>query len=135
MDQGYCVELDFTFQDDMSLGIESQLLLNWPRPVLAALPVSLSVSLVKCSGTLRITFDDEASEFFVSVLPLYELDLQVKSLLGNYTKLKDVPKIGDLICAKLRAWFDAQLVMPRGKKFRVPTLLGEEEEVEDTLST
>ena len=49
-------EIAFEFNDNISIGIETHVLLNWPRSCLASLPVSLVVSLVKFEGSVRAFF-------------------------------------------------------------------------------
>jgi maintenance of morphology protein 1 len=46
------VLMDFAFDDQITLSIDSQALVNWPRPGMASLPVSLTFTLVKFSGTV-----------------------------------------------------------------------------------
>jgi maintenance of mitochondrial morphology protein 1 len=45
--------LDVDLSDAITLGIETKLLLNYPLPVVAVLPVALAVSVEKFSGTVR----------------------------------------------------------------------------------
>ncbi|KAI8332507.1 hypothetical protein EDC96DRAFT_451562, partial [Choanephora cucurbitarum] len=47
-------EIDFEYNDQATLGIETQLILNWPVQAFAALPISLVLSVVRFSGTLTI---------------------------------------------------------------------------------
>lgn len=48
------IELDFTYEDRMSLGVETKVLINFPKPRFAILPVSLGLTLVKFSGTVSL---------------------------------------------------------------------------------
>jgi hypothetical protein len=48
--------MDFSFKDQITLGIDTSVLVNWPKPGMASLPVSLSVSITEFSGTVRILF-------------------------------------------------------------------------------
>jgi maintenance of mitochondrial morphology protein 1 len=48
--------LDVDLSDAITLGVETKLLLNYPLPVVAVLPVALAVSVVRFSGTVRIVF-------------------------------------------------------------------------------
>lgn len=45
-------EIDFEYNDQITLGMETQIILNWPRQAFAALPVSLVLSVVRFSGTV-----------------------------------------------------------------------------------
>jgi hypothetical protein len=45
--------LDVDLSDAITLGVETKLLLNYPMPLAAVLPVALAVSVVRFSGTVR----------------------------------------------------------------------------------
>ena len=45
--------MDVDLSDVITLGLETKLVLNYPQPLLAVLPVALSVSIVRFSGTVR----------------------------------------------------------------------------------
>lgn len=44
--------LDMDLSDAITLGVETKLLLNYPKPLVAVLPVALAVSVVRFSGTV-----------------------------------------------------------------------------------
>lgn len=48
-------KIDVDLSDTLTLGIETRLLLNHPRPLTAVLPVLLSVSIVRFSGCLTVS--------------------------------------------------------------------------------
>ncbi|KAF8457996.1 hypothetical protein BGX38DRAFT_1042150, partial [Terfezia claveryi] len=48
--------MDVDLSDVITLGIETKLRLNYPKPLVAVLPVALAVSIVRFSGTLSISF-------------------------------------------------------------------------------
>ncbi|KAI5952072.1 MMM1 [Candida margitis] len=48
-------KIDVDLSDTLTLGIETKLLLNHPRPLTAILPVALTVSLVRFSGCLTVS--------------------------------------------------------------------------------
>ncbi|KAF8475559.1 hypothetical protein BDZ91DRAFT_709917 [Kalaharituber pfeilii] len=48
--------MDVDLSDLITLGIETKLLLNYPKPLVAVLPVALAVSIVQFTGTLSISF-------------------------------------------------------------------------------
>lgn len=52
----------------------------------------------------------------------YRLDLSVRSLLGSRSRLQDVPKIAQLVEARLQAWFDERVVEPRFQQIALPSL-------------
>ncbi|KAF5097442.1 hypothetical protein D0Z03_001408 [Geotrichum reessii] len=49
------VQMDVELKDTITLGIETQLILNFPRPGFAFLPIKLVVTVVHFSGTLKIS--------------------------------------------------------------------------------
>jgi maintenance of morphology protein 1 len=46
------VLIDFSFDDQIKIALDTQALVNWPKPGMASLPISLSFTLVKFSGTV-----------------------------------------------------------------------------------
>jgi maintenance of morphology protein 1 len=50
--------LDVDLSDGITLGVETKLVLNYPKPNSAVLPVALAVSVVRFSGTVRASFQD-----------------------------------------------------------------------------
>ncbi len=52
---GLEAKIDVDLSDTLTFGVESKLLLNYPKLLMAALPVSLSVSIVRFSACLTIT--------------------------------------------------------------------------------
>ena len=49
--------VDFSFDDQIVFGVDTQALVNWPKPGMASLPISLTFTLVKFSGTVRISLE------------------------------------------------------------------------------
>jgi maintenance of morphology protein 1 len=47
--------LDYT--DHLSLGIETKVLINFPKPKFAILPVSLALALVRLSATVNLGYE------------------------------------------------------------------------------
>lgn len=58
----------------------------------------------------------------IALLPDFVLDLQTTSLIGSTAKLQDIPKIEQLLAARLRAFIVARWVLPRSKAIRLPDL-------------
>lgn len=130
------VDVDVS-DDNLTLAIETSLLLNYPKALSALLPVALSVSVVRFSGTLSISFvpaTEEASDedsqsqptgkpktnLAFSFLPDYRLDLSVRSLIGSRSRLQDIPKIAQLVEARAQAWFEERVVEPRVQVVPLP---------------
>lgn len=129
--------IDVDLSDTLTLGIETRLLLNHPRPLTAALPVLISVSIVRFSGCLTVSLvntnetgfvggskdsDSGGTALMFSFSPDYRLEFSVKSLIGSRAKLQDVPKILELIESKLRSWFKDRCVEPRFQVIRLPSM-------------
>ena len=72
-------------------------------------------------------------------LPDYTLELSIRSLLGSRSRLQDVPKIAQLIEARVHQWFNDRCVEPRFQQIVLPSLWprkkttrgGEEESAEN----
>ncbi|CAG8471694.1 14001_t:CDS:2 [Funneliformis mosseae] len=101
------VEVDCDYCDQITLGIDTQILINWPKPKIAVLPISLVLSVIKFSSTvtLEIVTTPESSFIKVSILPDFILEFNVQSLIGSRSKLEDIPKITHIITSKLRNAF------------------------------
>ncbi|TPR02888.1 hypothetical protein CAN33_0012195 [Aspergillus niger] len=118
--------------DNLSIAIETSLLLNYPKPCSAILPVALSVSVTTGDANARAA-DEEAdglppktgspkSNVAFSFLPDYRLDLSVRSLIGSRSRLQDVPKVAQLVEARVHAWFEERVVEPRVQVVGLPDL-------------
>lgn len=133
--------MDVDLSDSVTLGVETKIILNYPKPLTAILPIALTVSVVRFSGTLSISFLPSTSAphpaassssslppsttpttLAFSFLPDYRLDLSVRSLLGSRSRLQDVPKIAQLVENRLHAWFDERCVEPRVQQVVLPSL-------------
>lgn len=144
--------MDVDLGDVVTLGIETKLVLNYPKPFVAVLPVALAVSVVRFSGTLSLSFSPSsqatsyeaangASEaeakneghplnpsgsspttLTFTFLDDYRLDLSVRSLIGSRARLQDVPKIAQLVEDQIHRWFDDRCVEPRFQQIILPSL-------------
>ncbi|KAL7627135.1 ERMES complex subunit mmm1 [Parahypoxylon ruwenzoriense] len=120
--------MDVDLSDMITLALETRILLNYPRRLTAVLPVALAVSVVRFSGTLSISFipsnpsQSTPTMMTFSFLDDYRLDFSVRSLVGSRSRLQDVPKIAQLIEARLHRWFDERAVEPRFQEIALPSL-------------
>lgn len=137
--------MDVDLSDLITLGVETKIILNWPKPLTAILPVALAVSIVRFSGTLSISFLPSASHpapfsnnansalpqhplsttptsLAFSFLPDYRLDVNVRSLVGSRSRLQDIPKIAQMVENRLHAWIDERCVEPRVQQVALPSL-------------
>lgn len=120
--------MDVDLSDILTLAVETKLLLNYPKRLSAVLPVALAVSVVRFSGTLSISFipsnpsQSTPTMMTFSFLDDYRLDFSIRSLLGSRSRLQDVPKIAQLVEARLHRWFDERAVEPRFQEIALPSL-------------
>lgn len=120
--------MDVDLSDMITLALETQLLLNYPKKLSAVLPVALAVSVVRFSGTLSISFipsnssENTPTKMVFTFLDDYRLDLSVRSLLGSRSRLQDVPKIAQLVESRLHQWFDDRCVEPRFQEIALPSM-------------
>lgn len=111
------IEFDADYTDSVSVSLSTSYLFNYPMPLFARLPVSLtiSLSLFKSSVSIghleeRSTTDNNAQititpplqnsaapTLTFSISPTFTLDLTTVSLMGSRAKLANVPKLHDLI--------------------------------------
>lgn len=144
--------MDVDLGDVVTLGVETKLVLNYPKPLVAALPVALAVSVVRFSGTLSLSFSPSSqpnpyqeanggaggpakneghplnptghspTTLTFTFLDDYRLDLSVHSLIGSRSRLQDVPKIAQLVEDRIHRWFDDRCVEPRFQQIVLPSL-------------
>lgn len=144
--------MDVDLSDVVTLGIETKLVLNYPKPFVAVLPVALAVSVMRFSGTLSVSFSPSSfsspypppdsidpgpetneghplnptghspTTLTFTFLDDYRLDLSVHSLIGSRSRLQDVPKIAQLVESRIHQWFDERCVEPRFQQIVLPSL-------------
>ncbi|KAI1431605.1 hypothetical protein GGR50DRAFT_689589 [Xylaria sp. CBS 124048] len=120
--------MDVDLSDMITLAVETKLLLNYPKRLTAALPVALAVSVVRFSGTLSISFipsnpsQSTPTMMSFNFLDDYRLDFSIRSLVGSRSRLQDVPKIAQLVEARLHRWFDERAVEPRFQEIALPSM-------------
>ncbi|KAI8954603.1 hypothetical protein F4801DRAFT_478909 [Xylaria longipes] len=120
--------MDVDLSDMITLALETKLLLNYPRRLTAVLPVALAVSVERFSGTLSISFipsnpsQSTPTMMTFSFLDDYRLDFSIRSLVGSRSRLQDVPKIAQLVEARLHRWFDERAVEPRFQEIALPSM-------------
>ncbi|GAA6018623.1 hypothetical protein JCM11491_006170 [Sporobolomyces phaffii] len=138
--EGLRVELDLDYSDKVSLSLSTRVVMNFPRPRFAVLPVSLSLTLQRFSGTVTIELPTpsvnspnsspvksapsltphEHPSIHLSLHPDFTLDLSTSSLLGSRAKLEDVPKVEQLLIARIRAVIQDRLVWPGRVEIGLP---------------
>ncbi|ESW99874.1 hypothetical protein KL918_001189 [Ogataea parapolymorpha] len=124
-------KIDVDVADTLTLGVETKLLINQPKPLAASLPVKLSVSIVRFSGCLTVSLISSAEEsdatdnsvgLMFSFSPDFRLEFDIKSLIGSRTKLENIPRISSIIENTLRNWFIERCIEPRFQFIKLPSL-------------
>lgn len=106
-DASDALEVQIEWQDAASVELETSLVLRWPpcQP-LAHLPCSLALLLPRLIFSLRIELGKSGSgdeKVRVSLLDEgLQMDLDIRSLIGHRSKLKDVPKVTAVLQSRIR---------------------------------
>ena len=132
--------IDINLNDRLAFGVETQLALNFPKPLSGSLPIELTVSLVKFKASLTVSLttreefanlhdglnhlkDDIGGYYLMfSFSPEYTMDFEIESLIGSTTKLENIPKISDIIQYQIKKWFVERCVNPRFQFTRLPNV-------------
>ncbi|ORX82949.1 hypothetical protein BCR32DRAFT_278501 [Anaeromyces robustus] len=121
---GMTTEFHIDYNDCLILGVDTNLMINWPRPCIAALPVSLSISLLHFSGKIMIEYitpiDSNNKYILISLSDDYQLELDVKTLLGHRTKIKDPEKLSNIVIGVINNFLRKEFVYPNYKRFDIP---------------
>lgn len=89
----------FTWKNSFNISLETNLLLNWPKIAMASLPLVLSVTVNSVEGLFYFRIKDGQ---LVSSMRNVHLTLQVNSVLGHRTKVKDLPKVAAVVVGKAK---------------------------------
>lgn len=131
-------KIDIDLNDRLAIGVETKLLLNYPKPATAALPINITVAIVRFQACLTVsltkaeefippsspTQENNGSGYFLvfSFAPEYRMDFEIESLIGARSKLENIPKIGSLIEYQIKKWFVERCVEPRFQFVRLPSM-------------
>lgn len=112
-----------SYTDHLSVSLSTSVLFNFPVPGFAKLPVFLTISLERFSGSVRFSlrcqdYDSTiprdqvlmttpnplspAPALTFSLHPSFSLELNTSSLMGSRAKLADVPKLHEMIQSQVR---------------------------------
>lgn len=134
-DQGRVrVEIDVEYTDLLSLALRTAVLVNYPKPRFAVLPISLGVRITRFSGTLSLSLtshppsevsQDKRSRHTLelSLHPDFLLAATCSSLVGSRAKLQDIPKIQQLILQRIRSAIMDRIGWPRCFTVELPDLV------------
>ncbi|KAL1925783.1 uncharacterized protein VTP21DRAFT_666 [Calcarisporiella thermophila] len=114
-------EIDVEYADEITISLDTRVLVNWPKPCVAALPVSLTLSVVKFSATMTLEFVSTPPDRYlvISLLPDFDIEFSVGSAIGSRTRLTDVPKVTELVCNRLRNFIIDKYVVPNGYRRKI----------------
>ncbi|GJE98095.1 maintenance of mitochondrial morphology protein 1 [Phanerochaete sordida] len=128
------IEVDMHYTDTVSIAFSTSVLLNYPFPSFARLPISLTISLSVFSATVLLTPPQPHAQHptLTVTLPSPQtelvLDLKTTSLMGSRAKLADVPKLHELITHQIR-----RVIMEKGTFKVVLPGLATVQEVKDDI--
>ncbi|CCH60168.1 hypothetical protein TBLA_0C03650 [Henningerozyma blattae CBS 6284] len=134
--------IDIDVNDRIALGVKTQLLLNYPKFASAALPLNVTVAIVRFKGCLTVSLataeefgitsnlendqedSDENKGYFLvfSFSPDYIMEFETGSLVGARSKLENIPKVAGLIESYIQNWFIERCVEPRFQFIKLPSI-------------
>lgn len=146
-------KIDVDLADTLTLGIETNLVVNYPTHACAVLPVSLAVSMVRFLSCLTLSLVNTNDSIFAVTQqdaeamlgtapgtalmflfsPDFRLEFSTKSLIGSRAKLQDVPKLSDIIQNRLRAWFTDRCIEPRFQIVKLPSMWPKKENTREAM--
>jgi len=98
-------EFDITYRDTFAVSLSTALIFNYPTPSFARLPISVNLALSLFSGVITLSPplpSDPNPALTLTLDPTFTLQLQTTSLLGSRAKIADIPKVHQLIEARVR---------------------------------
>jgi maintenance of morphology protein 1 len=97
-----------------TLELDTSVILNWPpRQQIATLPCTFSFSVRALETTLRMEIST-GHIVCLSVLPEdFLLDLEIHSLVGHRSKLKDVPKLTAILYGRIKDAIKERVLYPK----------------------
>jgi len=104
-DRGDATTFNVSYRDSISISLSTSIVLHYPRPFFARLPIALTLSLVLFSSNLVLIPPDPGSEtpcLTFTLPPDFTLEVESNSLLGSRAKLADVPKVHEMIVSQIR---------------------------------
>ncbi|KAJ1311112.1 hypothetical protein OPQ81_009613 [Rhizoctonia solani] len=131
---GFVAECNLSYIDSVSVSLSTSVLFNYPVPMFARLPVSLTLSLSLFSGNVTIKPPSPtaiAPSVTLTLSPHFHLELRTTSLLGSRAKLADVPKIHQMLEERIKRAISDRATW----KFMLPGLAARKarEGIPDTL--
>ncbi|TXT11048.1 hypothetical protein VHUM_01799 [Vanrija humicola] len=119
-------EIDVDYTDAVALSISTAVVINFPRPRFAVLPVSIGVELRTFAGTLSVVLHDpkgDRQHLHLCLLPDFHLNLKTTSLLGSKAKLQDIPKLEQLLVDRFRQAIQDRYVYPHHIALGLPRII------------
>jgi maintenance of mitochondrial morphology protein 1 len=112
------IEVDIEYVDALTLGIDTRLWLHVPHYRFGALDAAMCLRIERFAGTLAIEITE--TDVRVYLHPGFVLDAHLSSVFGSKSKLQDVPKIEDIVLARLHQWIKHRLVWPHAWHIPLP---------------
>ena len=125
------VRLEWSQDDPLAVEVNTALQVYWPptsttgQTPLAELPCHIGISVERISATLVLLNRQEENgglkEWYwaCSILPeQFDLVLRIESSFGHHTRLRNVPKVRDLLVSRIEAALRETIVWPRYKRIK-----------------
>lgn len=96
-------EFRIEWPEAATVDLETSLVLPWPsnRPF-ACLPCSLALLLTRLALSLRLELDGEGKVRMSVMEEGLQIDVDIRSLIGHRSKLKDLPKVTSILQSRIR---------------------------------
>jgi hypothetical protein len=110
-------EGDLTFRSGVQFSVSTKIWINWPKEKYASIPVLLKLNMEEVAG--RIRFGVIKNSCCFSFLEMPYTRFRVVSELGDQFKIKNLPKLSDMIIKQIRKVMFNRMVYPHAHTFKL----------------
>lgn len=110
-------EADLSFRSGIQFTISTKVWINWPREKYACIPVVLKLRVEEVTG--RIRFGTIKNSSFISFMGTPYTRFRVVSEVGDHFKVKNIPKLSEIIIKQIRKTMQNRMVYPNAHLFRL----------------
>lgn len=110
-------EGDMTFRSGVTFSVSTKIWINWPKEKYASIPVLLKLNMEEVAGPIRFGVIKNSCCF--SFLEMPYTRFRVVSELGDQFKIKNVPKLSDMIIKQIRKVMFNRMVYPHAHTFKL----------------
>ena len=110
-------EGDMTFRSGVQFSVSTKIWINWPKEKYASIPVLLKLNMEEVAG--RIRFGVIKNSCCFSFLEMPYTRFRVVSEVGDQYKIKNLPKLSDMIIKQIRKVMFNRMVYPHAHTFKL----------------